>query len=185
MRTPITGKQLAELSADNPRIKYRRAKMLVATARRDPGRLSPHIPFFVKLLQNENNILKWTAIDILGYSAAVMKKDRVERLLGTLAGFLRGGRLIAANHAISAASTIARTKPAFQERILRELLAVEGYSFETDECHNIALGKVLDAIHSSFSGEEWRGETDPFVRRQLGNNRPATRKRAERLMKRR
>lgn len=183
MKTTITKKQLAELSSDNPRTKYRRAKNLVTVAQKEPRQLAPHLRFFVKLLDSENNILKWIAIDVIGYLASVFKKNRVEQFIEILVDFLRGGKLIAANHATAALSHVALAKPEYQDRITRELLNVQHYAYETEECHNIVLGKVVEAF-GSYSGRlNHNNEMLAFVRRQTENSRSATRKKAEKLLK--
>ncbi len=183
MRTTISKKALAELSSDNPRVKYRRAKSLVAIAKQDPRLLYPHLPFFAKLLRSENNIMTWTAIDILGYLTALARANRATRLLNLLSGFLRSGKLITANHSISALSHIAAAVPAHRQRAIQELLKVERYGYETDECHNIALGKVVQAF-SSLEDSNRDAQILEFVRHQTRNSRPATRKRAEEFLKR-
>jgi hypothetical protein len=184
MKTTITKKQLAELSSDNPRTKYRRAKSLVTVARKEPRRLSPHLGFFVKLLDSENNVLKWAAIDVIGSLASVVMKNRVDQFIEVLVDFLRGGKLIAANHAIAALSHVALAKPQYQDRITRELLNVQHYTYETEECHNIVLGKVVEAL-GSYSGRlNPNNEMLAFVRHQTENSRSATRKKAEKLLKR-
>jgi hypothetical protein len=183
MTSTITGRQLSELTSDNPRVKYRRAKSLVAIAHKDPGRLSPHATFFVRLLDNKNNILRWTAIDVIGGLAGVARRNRAEQFIEILVGALQDGKLIAANHAIAALADVARTRPHYNERVARELLDVEHYQYETEECRNIALGKVLEGL-GTFSGTlKEKDEIRAFAARQTENGRPATRKKAEKLLK--
>jgi hypothetical protein len=62
-----TSWDLKDLSSRDPKIKYGCAKKLVATAAKTPAKLYPYMDFFVDLLDSENQILKWTAIDIIGY----------------------------------------------------------------------------------------------------------------------
>jgi hypothetical protein len=183
MKTTITKKELAELSSDNPKVKYRRAKSLVAVAKKNPCQLSLHFPFFVKLLNSKNNILKWIAIDIIGYLSSVVKKNRADRIIETLVGFLQGEKLIPASHAITALSHVALAKPEYQDRVTQELLNVEHYTYESEECLNIALGKVLEALESFSSRLNHKGEILAFINRQTTNNRSATRKKAEKFLK--
>ena len=61
---------LADLSSNDPKIKYGCAKNLLVAAKENPAEIYPHLDFFVKLLDSENRILKWTAIDIIGYLAS-------------------------------------------------------------------------------------------------------------------
>jgi hypothetical protein len=67
---------------------------------------------------------------------------------------------------------IALAKPDLADRIVDETMKVEKGRYKTAECRNVALGHALDALGRLF------------VKRQLRNPRNATRKRAERLVKR-
>jgi hypothetical protein len=183
MKRTITKRELAELSSDSPRVKYGRAKSLVEVARKRPQRLYPHLGFFVRLLKTDNNILRWNAIDIIGLLSRVDDKHRIDKLLKELYRLLESGRLITANHAISALASIALAKPERQKRITEELLNIEHYTYETEECRNIALGKVVQAL-GLYSGEKNPGaHVIEFVKRQTNNPRPATRKKAEKFLR--
>lgn len=183
MTGTVTKKQLSELSSPTPRVKYRRAKILLTIAKKNPRLLYTHFPFFAGLLEHENNILKWTGIDVIGGLAGVDRKNRVEELIEKLEGFLQGGKLITANHAIAALGQIALSKPTCRDRVVQDLLNVERVVYETDECHNIALGKVVDAFESLSIAMAPGDAVLAFVERQTSNSRPATRKKAERYLK--
>ena len=183
MERTVTKRGLDELASDKPRIKYRRANLLIALAERDPEKLYPHLTFFVKLLESDNNILKWTAIDIVGHLSTLAPNARAGRLLERLAALLNTGKMITANHAISALSRIAEAKPAFRRRITSALLKVEHYTYDTEECRNIALGKVVQAFASFVKEPGQESGVLDFVKRQTDNSRPATRKKAFRLLR--
>ncbi len=183
MKQIVTKEALKDLSSDNPRIKYKRVKNLLTIAGKNPEQLYPHLPFFVKLLKSENNILKWMAIDIIGSLSRVDTAKRIDGLLTTLFGFLRAGKMITANHAIAALSAIASAKPYYQKKVTQELLKVEQYTYDTDECHNIALGKVIVEINSYFKELKQNDQVVEFVSRQINNSRAATRKKAENFLK--
>lgn len=172
-----------ELSSANPRVKYAAAKELLATAYKNPASLHPHFDFFEKLLDSDNKILRWTAIDILGHLAGLEKGDRTEKLNRRLFGFLRCGNLITANHAISALSDIASAHPRYRLEITRELLKVEHYTFDTEECRNIALGKVILAIGSYYDAKPEQAGVIEFVRRQTRNERNGTARKARAFLK--
>jgi hypothetical protein len=174
---------LADLQSDSAEVKYCCAKNLIAIAKENPARLYPHIDTFVKLLDGDNNVLKWTAIIVIGNLARVDKEKNVDRLISKLVGFLNAGKLITANNATMALSGIAIAKPQYQKQITKELLRVEHYDYDTDECRNIAIGKVIEAI-GSYSGQlKDRKAVIEFARRQTRNTRNATRKKAERFLK--
>ncbi len=175
-------KYLSNLSSDKPKVKYPTAKRLIAIAEKNPHALYPHMTFFVKLLKSENNILKWTAIDIIGYLSRVAKKNRVDKLFNVLIGFLHNGKLITANHAIAALTHIALSKPEYQDKITCELLKVENCKYDTEECRNIAVGKVVQALGTYIKQSKHDPQVLEFVKRQTASSRSATRKKAEKFL---
>ena len=174
---------LADLQSDSAEVKYCCARNLIAIAKENPARLYPHIDTFVKLLDGNNNVLKWTAIIIIGNLARVDKEKKVDRLIGRLVGFLNAGKLITANNATMALAGIAIAKPQYQKQITEELLKVEHYDYDTDECRNIAIGKVIEAIGSYSSQLKDKKTVIELAQRQTKNTRNATRKKAERFLK--
>ncbi len=172
-----------DLSSEDPKIKYGCAKNLLAIAKENPDELYPHFDYFAKLLDNENKILKWMAIDIIGHLAKVDKEKKVDRLMVKLFELLNTGKLITANHAVAALTDIATVKPEYQRKITDELLKVENYTYDTDECHNIVIGKVIMAIMPYFGQLEDRETVIKFVERQTKNKRNSTRKKAEQFLK--
>jgi hypothetical protein len=174
---------LADLQSDSAEVKYCCAKNLIAIARENPARLYPHLDTFVKLLDGDNNVLKWTAIIIIGNLARVDKEKKIDKLIDRLVAFLNVGKLITANNATMALATIAIAKPQYQRKITKELLKVEHYDYDTDECRNIAMGKVIEAIGSYSSQLKDKKAVIEFAQRQTKNTRNATKKKAEHLLK--
>ncbi len=183
MTTRTIKADLAELSSERPSVKYRRAKQCVAIAREHPRQLYPYLGYFVDLMKSDNNILKWTAIDVVGYLSQVDTGAQIRRCLECLSDFLSGGKLITANHAIGALSHVAHARPRYQDRVTQELLNVECYSYETDECRNIVLGKVIEAFGLAFDRVKENSQVLAFVGRQMKNSRSATRKKAEKFLR--
>jgi hypothetical protein len=174
---------LTDLFSEDPKIKYGCSKSLIALAKANPAEIYPNLDFFVKLLDSENKILKWTAIDVIGALAKVDGVKAVDKLKGRLIGLLKAGNMITAHHAITALTDIALAKPEYQAEITDELLKVEHYNYDTDECRNITIGKAILAISNYFDNLEEKETTIEFVRRQTKNTRNATRKKAEQFLK--
>lgn len=179
MGTLVKKVDLGGLSSANPKVKYGTAKKILAIARENPAALAGERDFFLKMLDSENKIMKWTAIDMLGALSTTDAPD--EALLARFIGFLNSGALITANHAIAALGKIAATHTGLRNRILAELLKVEHYDYATPECRNIAIGKVLEELDVNWIERNKAAIT--FVKRQAKNSRNATRKKAEKLLK--
>jgi len=90
--------------------------------------------------------------------------------------------MITANHAIMALANIALARPEHQPKITDELLKVEHYNYDTDECRNIAIGTAIQAIGSYFNGLKDGEAAIEFAKRQTKNSRNATRKKAEKFL---
>jgi len=173
---------LTHLFSKDPRVKYGCSKLLLGIAREEPAEIYPNLDFFVKLLDSENKILKWTAIDVIGALAKVDNAKAIDKLIGRLFGLLNDGNMITAQHAITALTDIALAKPEYQAEITDEFLKVEQYNYDTDECRNISIGKVILAIGTYYNNLEDKEATIKFVKRQTKNTRNATRKKAEQFL---
>lgn len=172
-----------DLSSNDPKVKYSSAKKLTAFAKDNPSRLYPYFDSFIKLMDSKNNILKWNAIRIIGHLAKVDSEKKVDKLLNKLFWFLSSGNLILANNTIAALVEIALAKPEHQDEIMSILLKVEQYNYETNECRNIALGKVVLALDACPANTKNRKGVIEFVQRQTQNTRNATKKKAEQFLK--
>lgn len=107
----ITKRDLEKLNSQDPKIKYGYAKELVKIGAENPELLYEHFDYWVELLSSDNNILKWTAIDIIGYLSVADKDNRIEELMPDLFNLLHGDVLITCNHATFALGLIYQTNP--------------------------------------------------------------------------
>ena len=164
------------------KIKYASTKKAIAISKDNPAELYPDFDFFVELLNNENQIIKWTAIQVIGNLSKVDEKKKVDKLLPRLINFLDCGKMITANNTIVALSEIALNKPEYQEMIFKELIKVEHYNYDTLECRNVALGKVILALDKFKNKIKDRKDILEFLERQTNNTRASVKKRAIKLL---
>jgi hypothetical protein len=162
------------ISSRLPRVRFGCSKALLLLSGKHPDLLYEKIDRFVRLLDSENRILKWTAIAILGNLAAVDAGRRLKSLQRRLYDCLDCGELITANHAIAALGKIAQAYPDERKRITARLLGIEHKKFDTSECRNIAIGKVILAIETFLDPAKPGKSALDFVRRQMNNPRKAT-----------
>jgi len=97
---------------------------------------------------------------------------------------IRGPVMITGANVIRYAARIAVAKAHWADRIAAEVLKVERAGYQTLECRNIAIGHAILAFGEIF---ELLQDPEPvlrFVRKQLKNSRPSTRKKAEQFLKR-
>jgi hypothetical protein len=171
------------ISSANPKVKFRSAKILRMISEKNPKLLYRSWDFFVKLLDNENNIIKWNAIDIIANLTRVDSHNKFDRLFKKFYGaLLCEGSLITAGHVVGGSGIIVRARPELEHKITKELLNVEKLPLPTEECRNILVGHAIKAFDAYLNQIEDKDEISSFVKRQLSNSRRATRAKAEKLL---
>lgn len=179
----LTLEDLKKLDAKDPKVKYGFAKELIQIGISSPELLYPFIDNWIDMLHNHNSILRWTAVDILGYLSAVDTESKIDPIISLLFQMLHGGNLINCNHASFALGLIAKYKPQFKNEILNELANISNDVFDTEECKNIAVGKVI-LIYNDFIEDIIDNPIIiDFIQSSLDNSRNATKTKSIALFK--
>ena len=173
----------AGLSSDVATVKYGSVKILRIISESDPGILYPKISFLFDLLDSGNQILKWGGIIIIANLASVDSKRKIDKILARYMEPICGPELITAGNVIGGAAKIALAKPKLTDRVVDEILKVEKARYQTPECRNVALGHAIEALGRLFQQSKRREKILKLARKQLKNPRNATRKKAERFIK--
>jgi hypothetical protein len=174
------------ISSATARIRFASAKVLKMISEKKPEILYPSMDFFVNLLDSENNILKWNAMDTIANLTTIDTENKFDRLFRRFYGYLCDGSLITAVHVVDNSGKIALAKPKFQDEITKELLKVEKIPLPTEECRNILIGKTIkafDVYYGKVEAKSHREKIVSFVKSQLSNPRNATKSKAERFLR--
>lgn len=172
------------LESKDPKIKYGFAKKLILRAQKNPKELYPFYDIITGYLNHKNSIIRWTVIDLIGYLSEVDDQNKTNTHIPALLTFLHCGHLITANHAIFSLGKIAESKPEYRDLIVEEFLKISHDTFDTEECKNIAIGKVLDALKPFAGLLKNDRNVVSFINRAKDNSRNATKNRALLLLKR-
>ena len=176
---------LTEMQSPTKKAKNGAAKALRIVSEKAPELLYPHFDQLARLLGQNDTILKWIGIDVVGNLSFVDREDKIDSgVLRPLYTFLSDRSMITASHAIEGLGKIARNKPRFRNEITRELLKTESIE-RSDECRNILLGRTVLSYSTYFDKIEAKGREDiiSFVCRHQSNPRNATRKKAQEFLK--
>lgn len=171
-------------TATKANVKYGSTKILRLISEKDPKVLYSKMDFFIKMMESENQILKWNGMDIVANLLVVDSNKKFDKIFDKYYRLLSDEVMITAGHVIDNSGKIVMAKPYFNDKITNRLLKVEKISRD-QECQNILLGKTILAFNSYFDQIKEANKTKviSFVRRQLNNTRPATRKKAEIFLK--
>lgn len=183
-RPELVGGVLREMETRAAKDKFACSKALRLLSEQAPASLYLHFDRFVELLDCENSFLRWDAARVLAGLATVDKQRKIEAILDHYLEPIRGPEMIGAATAIACAARIALAKPELANRMSHAILWVERARYKSEECRNIAIGHAIDALDSFFDligDPQW---VMAFIERQAGNPRSATRKKAERFLKR-
>ena len=170
---------ISGLQASEAKIKYGSNKVLIIISEKNPAVLYPKLDFFISQLDNENNFLKWGAIEIIANLCRVDSGHHFENIFAKFISPIHGHHMITAANTIKAANKIAGIKHNLAEKIAQEILNVENADYETTECNNIVIGQAITTLNNLFPQLKSKKPVFEFVQRQVKNKRPATRKKAE------
>lgn len=173
---------LKGISSDNAKVKYRCTKVLRNLSQTNPQVLYPKWSFFVEMLESENTFLKSDAIFIIANLTRVDSEKKFERIFRTYYGLLDDKSMVTAANLVKVSPVIAKAKPALQSGVTDKLLSID----ETQhgfECKNVIKGHVILALAEYFEDSKDKKKILEFMKKELSNTRPATRKKAERFLK--
>lgn len=174
----------AGVNSESARAKYRALKALRRLSEDQPKLLYPHFDYFVGLLNHPNRIFQWQGALVLAQLAHVDKAHKFEPCFSKYFSPVRGPTMITAANVIRGGAEIALAKPALADRIAKEVLKVSAARYQTQECRNIAIGHAVVALGEFLHLLRDPGHVLGFVRRQLKNRRPATRRKAAQVLNR-
>ncbi len=170
---------LRKMSEPSGTARFEAGKAISATAAKDPRRVYPHFDAIRALMQSDCKLVRWNAMQILTRLAAADEDHKLDAIVDDLLAMIRGENLINAANAIRGLGSIALHRPDLHDRIIRGMLAVEGATYETPECRNVAIGGALTALKELGAEALDRKDVAAFVRRQCDNTRKAVARRAQ------
>lgn len=162
--------------------RFAAGKAVLATAERDPARVYPQFEVLAVLLSSSSKVVRWEAIRTLAHLATVDVEHKLDAHLECYLDFLQGENMISAANAVKGAARIALARPDLRTRIVGALLEVERAAYETPECRNVVIGRVLDAFRELGSDVCRRPDVTAFIQRQRTNPRQAVARSAGSLL---
>jgi hypothetical protein len=168
-------------SSDNAAIKYKSLKVLMYLGEQQPNILYPEWDFFVKLLDNENTFLRTIGSTVIANLTRVDKENKFENIFDKYYSLLEDESMINAANIAGYSGIIAKAKPHLQNKITDKLLDIDN-TRHSSECKNIIKGKAILSFNEYFNDFENKEKIIQFVKKELKNTRPATRKKAEKLL---
>lgn len=170
------------ISSPTARIKFRSSKILLIISDKQPLLIYPHIKFFIELLDSDNKVLLWNALDVLANLTRVDEDHEFDSIFNRYYGFLGDESMITAGHVVDNSPLIVANRPDLQNKITKRLLKINQTSRDA-ECGNILGGKVILAFEKYYDQIQDHEAVISFAQELLNSQRNATRTKAEEFLK--
>jgi hypothetical protein len=170
------------LTSDRPQIKYKCGKALMILSKESPKVIYHKWDDFVKLLKSENTFMKSIGITIIANLTRVDTKNKFEKIFERFYRLLDDDSMITASNIAGLSGVIAQAKPKLQTKITNRLINIDS-THHSLECKNIIKGKAILSFDEYFEETRNKKRILEFVKVELKNSRPATKKKAEKFVK--
>jgi len=169
-------------SSDKAVIKYKSLKVLTLLSEQQSELLYPEWDFFVKLLDNENTFLRAIGTTIIANLTRIDTENKFESIFNKYYNLLEDKSMINAANIAGCSGIIAKSKPHLQSKITNKLLDIDK-THHSSECKNIIKGKAILSFNEYIGEFKDKEKIIQFVKKELKNTRSATKKKAEKLLK--
>lgn len=162
-------------------------KIIRLISEQQPELIYPYFDIFTKLLDSENNILKWGAIITISNLVSVDSKNKFDKIFKKYFSLISEKTMITAANTIKNSWKIALAKPNLTEKISKEILKAEKARYEnkgqlSPECSRIVYGHAIDSFDKFYGKIRDKRPVTDFIKRQLNNTRKAVAKKADKFL---
>jgi hypothetical protein len=169
-------------SSEKASVKYKSLKVLTLLSEEKSEMLYKEWDFFVKLLDNDNTFLRAIGGKIIANLVRVDTENKFDIIFDKYYNLLNDKSMINAANVAGYSGIIAKEKPYLQSKIINKLFDIDK-THHSSECKNIIKGKVIQSFYEYFDYFKDKEKIIKFVKNELKNSRSATRKKADKFIK--
>ena len=170
------------VSSETARVKFRCAKILKMISEKQPEILISKWDFFINLLDSDNKIILWNALDIIANLTSADQKHRFDGIYQRYYQFLEDESMITAAHVVDNSDKIVENRPDLENKITKKLLNIKTTPRD-GECHDILSGKVILVLEKYYDTIKDKEEVIAFTKEQSESQRNATKIKAQKFLK--
>lgn len=176
---------IKNLDSEKAKIKYGSSKILLLISEKKPELLYKYFDSFINLLQGNNNIHKWTAIDILMNFSYVDSENKIDKkLYKTFCNLIEKDSMITAGHVVANIWKLGVNNIFPADDIVKKILHCNNSNISS-ECKNILAGHIIDSfpkIYDMLSAMR-KKQVKAYAEKHLKNTRTGTKKKAKLFLK--
>ena len=182
------GALLKIIREDTGSAKFYCDKAIQKISETNPSLVYPYFHEISKLLDSENNFIKWGAIRTVSNLFAVDREKRFDRIYDKYFGLIDSDSMITASNVIGSAWKYVLAYPETEGDVTARLLKVAENTYihkgePSSECRNIAIGHVIDCFDKYFEVSASQGRMLAFAESQRNNCRKSTARKAADFLK--
>jgi len=178
----VLSQVLEGISSEVAEIKYGCARVLKTLSEKNPEVLYPEWDFLVDMLNSDNTFLRSGAAVIIANLTKVDSEGQFEKMFNKFYKLLDDESMVTAANVVKVSGVIAKAEPGLQSRITNRLLSID-QTHHGAECKNVIKGHAILAFGEFFEESKDKRKIPEFVKNELKTARPATRKKAEKFLK--
>ncbi len=173
---------LEGISSETTRVKFRCAKILKIISNIKPEILISHWDFFINLLDADNKIILWNALDIIANLTSVDYEHKFDDVYQRYYKFLEDESMVTAAHVVDNSGKIVDSRPDLQNEITQKLLNINTIPRD-GECLDILSGKTMLVFDKYYDSIENKDQVMAFAGKQMESERNTTKVKAQRFLK--
>lgn len=182
-------KSLIEIESTEPSaVKFAAEKAVRSISESSPKLFEGMEAEIFSLLKSENTFIRLGNI-ITCANLAVLSSDKIlELLIEDYIPFLYSTNIAEFGNAVKGIPKIISVFPSLEEKLIPPLFEISERVFihkgkPSDECRNVAVGKVMEVFEKIGKNSPYRQEMLNFAEMNLTNTRNSAKRKAEKLVK--
>lgn len=188
-KEPDILKKLIDIESTEPSaVKFAAEKAVRSISESNPELFAGIETEIFSLLKSENTFIRLGNI-ITCANLAVLSSDKILELLKEdYIPFLYSTNIAEFGNAVKGIPKIISVFPSLEEKIIPPLFEISERVFihkgkPSDECRNVAVGKVMEVFEKIGKNSQYRQEMLNFAEMNLTNTRNSAKRKAEKLVK--
>ncbi|MHA1990819.1 MAG: hypothetical protein ACXACX_18800 [Candidatus Hodarchaeales archaeon] len=182
MVIPVINELLAALVEKSVGIRMKKAKELMLLSETKPEDLYDHFDFFIELLDNKNNVLRWNSLIIISNLVTIDREKKFEKISEKYLSLMFDEGMVTTSNFIKHSWKLIKFKSSLSEKTIETILQIDKTS-HTPECKDILRGQAITAFENCIEEIQDNEIVLKFIKHQTNNQRNAVRKKAEKFMK--
>ncbi len=176
------------VNTEKSAMKYTATKTVKWFSEYKPELIYPFYYEIVSWLNSDNQFIKWDAIMILSYLAAVDTAHYFDKIYEEYFALIRSHQMITASNVVKSCWRFVLAQPELDQDMTLRLLEVPQLTYihknkVSEECNCIVCGNVLESFDHYFHVSQYQSEMIDFAKEQLNSSRRAVVQKAKKFLR--